>query len=497
MVSVPWPVYAETWELTMTADLRDQMRELCAFIEDEQGSITVDDVRTRTSDAPVSTVSPVPISEITITEDAVFDLLQPVESATHAGSPKRRGVVALAAAAVILLVVGLVVAERDSGDVATDAVSVPSVVESPAPVAVADLDYSLWSLVSYESGTDFLGVVAAGPGFVAVGGHDGNAAVWTSVDGLTWSRVPDDEAVFGGPGESAMAAVAVGGPGLVAVGSQYLCTEQEVLDEGGSPRVDVDGNPEPDTVCVDGNAAVWTSVDGLTWSRVPHDEAVFGGQRRVYHMNSITPGGPGLVAVGQSDRFGEGDPLNEGDVNEGDAVVWTSVDGLTWTRVPHDEAVFGGVETQGMFDVTAGGPGLVAVGRDGAGMAWDNSRGQDAAVWTSVDGLTWTRVPHDEDAFAGSNSIMLGVTSGGPGLVAVGREMLGPAAVWTSVDGLTWSRVTHDNEAEMSEPMGDVAVGAPGLLAVGSRDTESAVWTSPDGLTWSLAPNISTPEPGP
>ena len=67
----------------MTADLRDQMRELCAFIEDEQGSITVDDVRTRTSDAPVSTVSPVPISEITITEDAVFDLLQPVESATR------------------------------------------------------------------------------------------------------------------------------------------------------------------------------------------------------------------------------------------------------------------------------------------------------------------------------------------------------------------------------------------------------------------------------
>jgi len=307
-----------------------------------------------------------------------------------------------------------------------------------------------------------------------------------------------------------MAAVAVGGPGLVAVGSQTVCTEQEVLDEGGSPRVDEDGNPEPDTVCVDGNAAAWTSVDGLTWSRVPHDEAVFGGERRVYAMNSVTAGGPGLVAVGRSDEFGEGDRLDEGDANEGDAVVWTSADGLTWSRIAHDEAVFGGVETQEMLAVTAGGPGLVAVGRDGAGMAWDNPYigrgGQHPAVWTSVDGLTWTRVPHDEDAFgerqgcmrtAGScTSIMLGVTSGVPGLVAVGRSMGGgQALIWTSVDGLTWSRVTHDNPAEMRGNMGDVAVGGPGLVAVEARDGQ--VWTSPDGLTWSLAPNISIPDPGP
>ena len=217
-------------------------------------------------------------------------------------------------------------------------------------------------------------------------------------------------------------------------------------------------------------------------------------------MISVTPGGPGAVAVGRSDEFGEGDRLNEGDVNEGDAVVWTSVDGLAWSRVAHDEAVFGGVETQEMLDVTAGGPGLVAVGRDGAGMAWDNPYlargGQHPAVWTSVDGLTWTRVPHDEDAFDGSTSIMLGVTSGGPGLVAVGRSMGGgQALVWTSVDGFSWSRVTHDNPAEMRGNMGDVAVGGPGLVAVGARDGQ--VWTSPDGLTWSLAPNISIPEPGP
>ena len=58
--------------------------------------------------------------------------------------------------------------------------------------------------------------------------------------------------------------------------------------------------------------------------------------------------------------------------------MWTSTDGITWSRVPHDEAVLGGEIRQEMFDVTVGGPGLVAIGSD-------ESRGDlDAAVWTAA-----------------------------------------------------------------------------------------------------------------
>ena len=78
----------------------------------------------------------------------------------------------------------------------------------------------------------------------------------------------------------------------------------------------------------------------------------------------MTAGGLGLVAVG-SDASG-GDP---------DAAVWTSPDGITWFRVLHDEAVFGGERFQTMNSVTAGGPGLVAVGSDGSPLD------PDAAVW--------------------------------------------------------------------------------------------------------------------
>jgi hypothetical protein len=287
-------------------------------------------------------------------------------------------------------------------------------------------------------------VTAGGPGLVAVGqdwsrAYGSRAAVWTSVDGVKWSRVVHDEAVFG---DASVFSVIEGGPGLVAVGST----------EPG------DNRSMPFNV----DAVVWTSVDGLTWSRVPHDETVFGGSDD-QHMWSVTAGGPGLVAVG---------------TDGSDAAVWTSVDGFTWSRVPHDETVFGGGAEQSMFSVTVGGPGLVAVGWDGSDEDFD------AAVWTSVDGITWFRVPHDETVFGGdSTQTMEAVTVGGPGLVAVGRDGPGSdssppapsshAAVWTSIDGITWSRVPHDEAVfggGAGYSMGSVTVGGPGLVAIGQND---------------------------
>jgi hypothetical protein len=381
----------------------------------------------------------------------------------------------IAVAATILVLVGVVVvADRDIDDVEPDAPSSPSVTDPPPPpeesvppLSVVDSLGFRWSQVPHDEavfGVDSVSfdpamtsVTAGGPGLVAVGtdgthyeseghlGEFGDAAVWTSVDGITWSRVPHDETVFGG---AAMNSVTVGGPGLVAVGG------------------------------TNSGAAVWTSVDGLTWSRVPHDETVFGGDA---DMNSVTVGGPGLVAVGP-------------EFLEGAAAVWTSADGLAWSRVPEDEEVFGGASIR---DVTAGGPGLVAVGS-----AWleEEDRGV-AAVWTSVDGLTWSRVPHDEAMFgADADQWMAAVAVGGPGLVAVGKfrnEDLYDqgAAVWTSVDGLTWSRVPSDRTVWGYGDVTSLVAVDSGLVAVGANyapwlsDRGGRVWTSPDGITWSRAPH--------
>ncbi|GAG93996.1 unnamed protein product, partial [marine sediment metagenome] len=178
------------------------------------------------------------------------------------------------------------------------------------------------------------------------------------------------------------------GPGLVAAGS--------------------DGHPDAEDQHIDpfaNDAAVWTSTDGVTWMRVPHDEAVFGGDGG-QRMLSVTVGGPGLVAVGSED----GDPTGS------DAAVWISADGVTWARVPHDEAVFGGGGEHRMVGVTVGDLGLVAVGWTG----FDQS-GWDEAVWTSPDGIDWTVLPQANTPNNGYVK-MWAVTVGASGLVAVGEE---------------------------------------------------------------------------
>jgi hypothetical protein len=313
-------------------------------------------------------------------------------------------------------------------------------------------------------------VVAGGPGLVAVGEDgpvgDADAAVWTSVDGSTWSRVAHDEAVFGGDGSQVMRSVVVGGPGLVAVG----------YGQSGD----------------DFDAAVWTSADSATWSRVPHDEDIFGGNGNQF-MFDVVAGGPGFVAVGA-------------DVSGGDAdtAIWTSADGLTWSRVPHDEEVFGGEDVQRVWSVTVGGPGLVAVGVAGP------SPDVDGAVWTSVDGETWTRVPHDEAVFGGDGvQWMWSVVEGGPGLVAVGYDESGAdgdkeAAVWTSTDGEAWTRVPQDAAVfggAGEQRMWGVAATDAGLVAVGADgsggDFDGAVWTSVDGISWARLPDAEASLGGP
>ncbi len=408
-----------------------------------------------------------------------MELDQLAMRAAIAAVPRRRWspVPAIAVAFVVVVVavgaIFLVASPLDDGAVPLDeptvtATTVPlTTVPADAPVTATTpppgpLSSSGWSRVPHDEAVlggaalvGMRGVTVGGPGLVAVGGARGaggasDAAVWISLDGIAWLRVPHDEALFDRAG---MSSVTAGGPGLVAVG---------------------EGDGE--------SAAVWTSPDGVTWDRVPHDEAVFDGAI----MWSVTVGGPGLVVVGQA--------------GDGDAVVWTSADGVTWSRVPHDEAVFGGAI---MRSVTVGGPGLVAVGSEGGAQ----SESRNAVVWTSPDGITWSRGPHNEAIFGEAHVGMRSVTVGGPGLVAVGWDWP-HAAVWTSLDGITWSRVPHDEamqSASCSPPSGScfdgavglemrsVTVGGPGLVAVGfdgHPDGENAVvWTSPDGITWSRVPH--------
>lgn len=188
-------------------------------------------------------------------------------------------------------------------------------------------------------------------------------------------------------------------------------------------------------------------------------------------MRSVTAGGPGVVAVGQDDGSGL-------------AAVWNSTDAIFWDRIRGQCESLGGGSRHIMYSVTCGGPGLVAVGADAG-------QGRPAA-WTSVDGRDWSRsAVADLDVAGKGIRQMRSVAAGGPGLVAVGYDQTRrAAAVWTSTTGETWERLAHDEAVfggDGQQLMSEVICGGPGLVAVGraraSRQT-GLIWVSDDGLTW-------------
>lgn len=377
--------------------------------------------------------------------------------------------VAIAAAAVVLLIVGVVPwllrspgANQPAGPFPSTSVSAPAAPDSPvatvpttlpavteSPVAAPDLSAGAWASLPATTelfdSAQVYDVTAFGAGMVAVGSvwTDGrpDAAVWTSPDGLAWSRVPHGEEAFGG-GAYEMWAVGSDGDRLVAVGH---------------------GCDDPDDPC-SMRPTVWTSIDGDSWQRVAHDPGVFGlgGQ-----MADLVAFESGWLSVGMSC-----------DDTACVAAAWSSSDGISWNRT-----LF--AEFSGRLESVTRGNGLfVAV-----------SGGPVAAVWTSSDGVDWARVAHDPKLFGTGlpegelwDVTMMSVTyncgQSTCAFTAVGWTMSDSngqngeqrARIWASTNGVDWT-VAFDDAAEGLA--WDAAAEGDTVVVVGS-----AIWRSVDGARW-------------
>lgn len=338
--------------------------------------------------------------------------------------------------------------------------------------AVRSIDGITWAAVAVIDPLDKARVAAiaarAGGGsdaFVAVGSSTeaseiGRAAAWASDGTGGWKRSPDlpDLGNSSGSGGSAMSAIAWGQGKWVAGGVEF------------NENVGQDG-------------VVWTSPDGLNWSRATLPDAGL-------EIMGLVAGGPGFVAVGSSESV-------EGDVMPGlHSGIWTSVDGTIWTRVP-DAPMFA---NSTISAVVTGGPGLVAVGTT---VAPPNVNGVFApAIWTSADGLTWAKeaTPTDPTPWTMVEGTLQGriisnIVATPEGFVAVGMEfgltskVLQRAVVWTSRDGRSWARVAHDPVFDGGEDPG-FRFGMRAVYLIGNRLT--ATGETPGGPTvW-----VSPPEPG-
>lgn len=309
-------------------------------------------------------------------------------------------------------------------------------------------------------------VALGGPGLVAVGvdssGDDADAAVWLSSDGEAWTRV--ESPALGGAGAQGMEELVIAPAGIVAVG----------WDSSGG---DVD-------------AAAWFSVDGVTWEKAGGDAFRNEGHEEA---RTVLAAGDGFIAAGFA-VIGR----------EADAAVWMSPDGRKWSR--SDDPALAEPGTQRISSLTLGPHGLIAGGTNFI----PNELGVyalDARLWTSSDGSSWTAVDHP--AFSGEGwQYITSVVATPGGLVAAGGDILGApgqdndAAVWISPDGLDWERVDDpDFTRDRAQQISAITLGPDGLIAVGydtalSGDRLPAVWNSTDGRAWVRVDGPGLSEPG-
>jgi len=256
---------------------------------------------------------------------------------------------------------------------------------------------------------------------------DERLAIWTSPDGRYWQRgsVEGISAAAHRVGvELDLNDLAVGGPGLVAVGVEEECCGAGV------------------------NGAVWLSEDADTWTRA-YDEDFHG----TGGLTSVWSAGGQVYAYGDAGLFRTADGYEWTPIEIGDAPAPHVADpikadeSLTFVIGSNTEAnplELWSLETTGWSHVARLPDSDGASFQRGAGgaegwviMGERNVRGGrvESLTWVSGDGVTWQSAPTPPSAFFATD-----VITDEAGFVATGYEYpAGCAWSWSIANGRTWS----------------------------------------------------------
>jgi len=296
-----------------------------------------------------------------------------------------------------------------------------------------------------------------------------------AVGGLTWDRVPDQQAFAG----AEMTEVAAGPGGYVAVGcpTDCLSTAWHSADGRTWERVElpaagiIDGGMHVvgdaagyvawgGLVEPDGRAGIWSSTDGTTWRAAPPIE--------------------GAVAIESVVRF-RGAWFASGGAGQRGAVVFTSPDGVAWEEIPFlDETgaeMAPGDAIWSLAPLVATDDGLLSFGPS------EDEGVMTSATFRSTDGSRW-RATHELPSGANVGAVV--VADGR--LVAIGRDDRrddGSPAGWVWAGGSSWAPA-----AIPEGPGGLVASGAGALLLLGGEAGQLRALSSPDGMVWTPAGSV-------
>jgi len=268
-----------------------------------------------------------------------------------------------------------------------------------AAASIAVFESGEWSASTFDGDAlrlRFASIAASETGMVAVGHarHGDDPTTWgaaalVSTDGRAWRAAPNQGSFQG----RAMRGVAeLPGQGWIAVGTTV------------TPTVFI-------------GFETWFSRDGLAWDLIASL-----GPIAVVHGVAAFEGG--LIAWGTDCLDVCGPPAR--------AALWTSGDGRTWTRIGEQPSL----ENAGVDAVIPTAGGAIAVGS-----VYDPNGVGQGVVWVTVDGSTW-----EQTVLPGSGGHQsFRIMEAADGFVAIGAMTTGNASVWRtwySPDGTSWTRLT-------------------------------------------------------
>lgn len=336
--------------------------------------------------------------------------------------------------------------------------------------------------------------VAGGPGgWVAIGSRPAGGVVWTSQDGRTWQRQPDEAGDVFGPGNRVTRVISTD-KGFLAVG------------EHSRKRDFTDSVP-----------ATWLSADGVRWDALTGEQVGIQIRGKVVLEEVAASGSVILMESAHTPTPGKPSFRR----------AWRSTDGgRTWApaKIPAPKGTYG-------MTVGGGPAGLVAVrevksgkstygqiytSKDAAGwqtggrlkpsgyrrvqqlLGTENGyagiveRGRDLLVSRSADGKSWQDAGTLPTA---SGRALLGAAAGGGHTVLVGRDPgNGDLNALLAVRDQRGTEVPVDpfkipGAFRKDQAVAGVAVNPNGTqaVAVGSTGGDAAIWTSPDGSAWNRA----------
>jgi hypothetical protein len=199
---------------------------------------------------------------------------------------------------------------------------------APGGSCVADVwwspDLTFWTRahdVNLATGSSqVLAVAADANGFVSVGSHNGQPAVWTTTDGRTWTTIVLP--VPPGATSAVLQQIAINGDRVAALGQAYTRSGTVPLAElsvnGGSSWQQVPfSSPGPDTTFTALTAtsggftaagqfgqagqqqvAAWTSVLGTSWTPTPIGGLTGPQTGGSYRISALAPSGNAVTGIG-------------------------------------------------------------------------------------------------------------------------------------------------------------------------------------------------------